>query len=246
MAAPHPRALMAYSANISGGLPRAVAAGAIHDIHTHAAHSRVPRYVVMCQEAKHHGDLLGGQRVVLDPNGELPIWTNMEIVGKRADRAYPDTKVGSWGAGPSMMLAGWDTMIVTEPFPDERLGVIDLHAVPSVTRSGDDKAARDGRAARDALSELEFEQVAKMAGDLEHVIIGGDTNLPPGHENFAPLLDAGFVAVEPGISHHPSSRIDRFFVRGITVTNKGTLGNFLKRSNGELDHRPVFMRGRLD
>lgn len=122
--------------------------------------------------------------------------------------AYPETRVGRWGAGPAVLKSGVDAFVRV-------YGVlfVDAHLAPSVTRRRPvDLAAREGWEKRRRLYRLEVEQLCDMTAGSHDVVIAGDFNAEWGHELMRPLARAGFKSWSRPT--HGRRSIDQFLVRG--------------------------------
>lgn len=158
-----------------------------------------------------------------DDGGALTIATNpyrVDVVDTIKSCAYPATRVGSWGAGPPIMKAGWDHGVRLELVGSRHhLWHIDAHLVPSVTQS-EAQARREGGAAavedlreRKRLHALEVANLVEMTQHMNNVVIMMDGNAPRSYPGWKPLIDAGFRDFQPGVTHPPHGRIDHAFVR---------------------------------
>lgn len=201
-------------------------------------------------EGKRWGHMLGpGDEPVrvlgADSAVETPIWTNREVLAVHAERAYPATPVGSWGAGPAVMGAAWDVGV------EFTLGGLRamhgaFHAVPSTRRAGNTEEARVGRRKRQQLLRSEFHNLVVMSRPFERVTWAGDSNLRPGDSLFDTLWEAGFEVIHPGTTHATSGAIDVLIVRGHKrIVSKGVAPTYLDNDPGkggvQRDHRYGFV-----
>lgn len=170
-----------------------------------------------------------------DPALPMLIHRSLRITGRMSRQAYPDTPVGSWGAGPATLKAAWDVGVLLEGHGVEPFWLIDAHLPPSVSRPAhtkDEKAARDRRR---VLHKLEIANLVEMTKDLSRVVIGGDFNCGPGYPGLDPLILFGFRDVQPGPTHGPHERIDHWFVKGFTP--KEYTARVMPK--GRSDHNPI-------
>ena len=168
----------------------------------------------------------------------LPISTaarGVEVTGQAALCAYPDTKVGAWGAGPSTLRAGWDHAVRVK-VKDLEFWVINVHLAPSVTREVNTKAERAARERRRELHLLEVQQIKEMLDGMDRAIAIGDWNCRPGYEGLFPLRrDRKLRIVSPGPTHGDNP-IDWAVVKGLEVVSS----RVMPRGYGEKgDHRPI-------
>lgn len=175
------------------------------------------------------GKWIGGDAEALDPNRELKMHTTADVLAKTAAQAFPDTKVGGWGAGPATMLAGWNSLWLLgdehRDEPDVELWVGAAHLAPSMRRGlpaeghPSYRAAKANRDKRIDLGRLEIANIIELSEDLDRVAWGADWNLGPRDPFVRPLLAAGFSIVDVGPTCDGRA-IDWWAVRGVTVLRK--------------------------
>jgi hypothetical protein len=135
-----------------------------------------------------------------------------EIVDARQLRHYPETDVGSWGAGPPIMGEGWTTAagLADKDHGGRVHWFLDAHFVPSVTqteatvrREGGAKAV-EGWKKRRELHALEAEGTADLASEIMQdyprspLSVWADFNAGPTYPSLKALRGIGLTPVFPG------------------------------------------------
>jgi hypothetical protein len=186
-------------------------------------------------EASHVYDDLGasGYRLARGSDAATPYFVRptVAVTGTREQRAYPDTPVGSWGAGPATLKAAWDRLVRLDDGETEPVWWGCVHLAPSVTRPARTEAAHRARDRRRALHATEVTEVVNVSEGLERVVWMGDWNCPPRYDDVAILRAAGFRICAFGATHHKSP-IDWAAVRGVTVVDRRRLPKLDSDHNG--------------
>lgn len=194
-------------------------------------------HVMMACEASHLGERrVGARGTVLDyltawdafsapfasTLGQTPILYRrhrFQLLEAAPRRHYPDTHVGSWGAGPPWMRAGYtNAAMLLDVRSRQPWWLLAGHWVPSVTQSRQ-AVLRDGPQTPQARAErlrswekrrelhrLETAGAAALMRELEAahqgvpVILGGDTNAPASWDGMAQLRRIS-RPVYPGPTH---------------------------------------------
>lgn len=182
--------------------------------------------------ARHLDHIDGWRAVVLPDDRALPIAlpARAKVTGYGSVRAYPDTPVGAWGAGPPTLRAAWCHAIRVQygSREDRAVWIVDAHLAPSVTRRAVTPAARAGRERRRRLHQLEVDQLHQLTRRLDRVVVLADWNAPPHYPGMAPLRDG---LVDAGATHGRHT-YDYAFVKGVAPVDARVL------RKGPSDHHP--------
>jgi hypothetical protein len=143
---------------------------------------------------------------------------DLMVLGRREEEAYPNTKVGSWGAGPPVMAQAYPHLLkVVDPEDDiEPIWYENAHLVPSIDRKAEGEAALRNRRLRRRLHKMETEKIVDNAAGLDRVVVAADWNDDPNDEAADRLRAAGFTIIS-------DSRIDWWALRGVEVVRHGLM-----------------------
>lgn len=201
--------------------------------------------ILTLNEARAHHEHLGGLLGWTTFVGEDPAltisWRDdlLRMVDSGAHRAYDDTYVGRWGAGPSTLHAAWDPVVTLElRETGESVAVMAVHLAPSVARRRPILAkSRASWEKRRALYRDEVAMIARVAKSTNvgnPFVVVGDFNAPPTFELLAPLRRAHLRTVKTDPTHG-RRQIDLAWARGCDLS-------FMSTTRTPSDHRAVSWR----
>lgn len=138
---------------------------------------------------------------------------DLEILGHREERAYDETDVGSWGAGPRVLAAAWPHLVKVQKEGEKPLWVGIGHHAPSVMQdvSREPAEVQDSQEERRRLWRKESRGEVQTSEGLARVVWLMDANANPNYDDFQIHKRAGFQIFQPS----GESRIDLALIRGV-------------------------------
>ena len=177
---------------------------------------------------------------VIPEHPQLPalIADEVEVIGRRHECAFPDTRVGKWGAGPTVLAPGWDVFLHLAPPGVDPIWWGFGHLPPSINGEVSNDREREGMEERRRIHRLEVEQIADVAARCDRFVFQADWNCRKSYKGLEPLWDAGLRPHVTLLPTHGRTVIDWTVTKGVEVLNVRRLGK------GGSDHNGIEVRVR--